>query len=270
MPIPEIYLRFSRYIYEHSGLTFNEVNMSVLQSRLTEQLRKHNNMSLEEYYKLITSHSSDLKELLAAVTTNLTKFFRNQAQYDALQNYILPSLIAYKKETRARPFIRCWSAGCSTGEEVYTNALCFREWLPADYSFEVVGTDLNPANIEVARKGIYSKDRMEDIPENLVTKYFTPRNDAYEAGLLLREGVRFDYHNLNDIAYAHNFDIIFCRNVLIYFDESARTRVVRNFHGALNDMGYLVIGHSESLFGLDTPFAFIRTQWSSLYGKTKL
>nr|WP_276508961.1 protein-glutamate O-methyltransferase CheR [Entomospira culicis] len=222
---------------------------------------------MEDYFKLVSSRQSELKQLLAAVTTNLTKFFRNQAQYDALQHFIIPKLVEHKRQTRARPFIRCWSAGCSTGEEVYTNAICLREWLPPDFSFEVIGTDLNPENLDVARKGVYSRERVEEIPNGWANKYFIPKAEEYEVNLLLREGVRFDYHNLNDPAYSINFDIIFCRNVLIYFDESARLKVTKNFYGALNDLGYLVIGHSESLFGLDTPFKFIRTQWSSLYGK---
>ncbi|NIZ40856.1 protein-glutamate O-methyltransferase CheR [Entomospira entomophila] len=265
--IPEIYSRFSRLIYEHSGLTFNTINISVLQSRLNEQLRKKDGITLEEYYKLVASNASEMKDLLAVVTTNLTKFFRNQAQYDTLKNFILPNIIEHKKATRARPFIRMWSAGCSTGEEVYTNAICLREWLPSDYSFEVLGTDLNPENLHTAKKGIYSKERVEEIPPVMVSKYFVPHDNSYEVNLLLREGVRFEYHNLNDPVYPNNFDIIFCRNVLIYFDEQARTRVTRSFYSSLSDMGYLVIGHSESLFGLDTPFKFIRTQWSSLYGK---
>lgn len=263
----EIYVRFSRLIYEHSGLVFNDINISILDGRLRDQTKKYH-IDLESYYNLVTKNPQKLQELLASVTTNLTKFFRNSSQYNTLQYYIIPKLIEHKKKHKVASRIRLWSAGCSTGEEVYSNAISLQEWLPPSFNFEVIGTDLNPHNIQSAEKGIYSLERIENIPSDWLNKYFIKSNhNNYTVTDSLKKKVSFKLHNLNDVLYENGFDIIFCRNVLIYFDEKARIHVVNKFYQALNSLGYLMIGHSESLFGLETSFNFIRTQWTSLYGK---
>ncbi len=264
-----VYDKFCHLIYDNSGITFNEVNFSILESRLTERCRLHNGISLDEYYKKVSHNETELKLFLDAITTNLTRFFRNHTQYETLQHYVIPALVDFKCRTGQTKHIKLWSAGCSTGEEAYTNAMCLQEWLPADFTFEVVATDLSMRTLAVANDGYYSADRIVDIPANLLAKYFTKLPTGYRRNTFLKEKITFTYHNLNGAPHGSGYDIVFCRNVLIYFDDVVKNRVVNNFYNVMNNFSFLFLGHSESLFGMDTPLEFIRTQWGSLYGKNK-
>ncbi|MGL4986592.1 MAG: CheR family methyltransferase [Treponemataceae bacterium] len=257
---------FRQKIYDASGITFSHSNRSILDSRLREQLRISNHESLQDYYKIIASNANELKHLLDLVTTNLTSFFRNLPQMDTLINHIIPELVALKKAA-CKNHIRVWSAGCSTGEEPYTLAMILKTHLPATFTFEIVASDISIQSLEIAKEGFYQTNKIEGIPEEYLKKFLTPVENGYQMNSDLMKSIAFKYHNLKTDTADANFDIVFCRNVLIYFDEIVQNEVIDKFWSALNNTGFLIIGHSESLFGMQTNFEFVKTDWSCLYKK---
>ena len=260
---------FRKLIYDSSGITFSETNRSILDSRLKERLRDKNLDSLEAYYKLITSDKEEFKLFLDSITTNLTRFFRNQPHFDALINYVIPHVIENKKKTGDTK-IRIWSAGCSTGEEPYTLAMLLKDKLPAPYTFEIIASDISLKSLLVGQQGFYPDSRVSGIPQNYLASYFTKTDKGYQVKPDVMKTIKFDYHNLRFDMGARNLDIVFCRNVLIYFDEPAQKNTIDNFWKSMAKNSYLFIGHSESLFGMDTKFEFLKTPWACLYQKNEV
>ncbi len=257
---------FRKVIYDESGITFSATNRSILDSRLKERLRDKNMDNVRAYYDVIMSDKEEMKVLLDSVTTNLTRFFRNQPHFDTLVNYVIPTLIEEKKK-RGETTIRVWSAGCSTGEEPYTIAMILKDILPAPFSFEIMASDLSLKCLMVGKQGFYEESRIQGIPPNYLDRYFTKSGAGYQVVDDLKKHIRFDYHNLKHDSGLRNLDIVFCRNVLIYFDDEAQLNVVNGFYNAMAAHSYLFIGHSESLFGMDTKFEFLKTDWACLYQK---
>ncbi|MBE6344392.1 MAG: protein-glutamate O-methyltransferase CheR [Spirochaetaceae bacterium] len=257
---------FRKVIYAESGITFSDTNRSILDSRLKERLREKQLTSAQDYYRLITSNKEEMKLFLDAVTTNLTRFFRNQPHFDALVHYVIPHILELKKNQFDKK-IRIWSAGCSTGEEPYTIAMILKDILPAPYSFEIMASDISLKSLMVGKQGFYPTSRITGIPEKYLSRYFTKIEDGYQICDELMKTIRFDYHNLKFAPVTRNLDIVFCRNVLIYFDEPAQLQVINHFWDAMAPHSYLYIGHSESLFGMDTKFEFLKTNWACLYQK---
>lgn len=257
---------FRKLIYDASGITFSDTNRSILDSRLKERLREKQLTDVQDYYKLITSDQGEFKTFLDSITTNLTRFFRNQPHFDALVNYVIPHVIENKKKTGDTKF-HIWSAGCSTGEEPYTIAMLLKEKLPAPYSFEIIASDISLKSLMVGQQGFYPESRVGGIPADYLAKYFTKTDTGYQVKPDLMKTIRFDYHNLRFDSGARNLDIVFCRNVLIYFDEAAQKATIDRFYNSMAKNSYLFIGHSESLFGMDTKFEFLKTEWACLYQK---
>jgi chemotaxis protein methyltransferase CheR len=263
----EYYDKIRQLIYNESGLHFDDSNRSILESRLREQLEVRK-VTIQEYFKLVNTNQQELVYLLDIVTTNLTRFFRNSLQYETLQKFVVPDLVAYKNNlSTGVKHIRLWSAGCSTGEEAYTNAICLTEWLPPDFTFDIVASDISLRSLTQAKTGLYAEAKCKEIPSAILRKYFTHEGDNYRVNDEIKNHIVFDYHNLRYDNGKSNFDIVFCRNVLIYFDEVAQLEVINKFYNAMARRSYLFLGHSESLFGLKTNFEFVRTNWSSLYRK---
>ncbi len=258
--------KFRDLIYKESGIHFTDSNRTILESRIRERLRKSTFSNVDEFFELIKKDEGELKNFLDSITTNLTRFFRNTAHYNAFQKFVIPDLIEHKRKT-GNKVIRCWSAGCSTGEEPYTNAMVLKECLPADFKIEVVASDLSLKSLMTAQEGFYSDLKVKGIPVNYLTKYFDKMPGGYKVKDEIKKMIAFDYHNLKFDSGKRNLDIVFCRNVLIYFDEAAQKNVIDRFYHAMSNHSYLFIGHSESLFGMDTSFEFIRTDWACLYGK---
>lgn len=262
----EQFERFRKTIYDESGITFSATNRSVLDSRLKERLREQKLASVDDYYKLIISNREEMKVMLDAVTTNLTRFFRNQPHFDALVNYVIPHILEEKKNTGNR-LIKVWSAGCSTGEEPYTIAMILKDILPPPYTFQITASDLSLKSLMVGKQGFYPNSRISGIPDKYLQRFFTKTPDGYQANKEIMDTIRFDYHNLKNDSGMRNLDIVFCRNVLIYFDEPAQLRVINHFWDSLAPHSYLFIGHSESLFGMKTNFEFLKTDWACFYQK---
>ncbi len=262
------YELFRKVIYDESGITFSATNRSILDSRIKELLRKKNMSTPQEYYALITKSTEEMKEMLDAVTTNLTRFFRNQPHFDAFINYVIPQIIEYKKSKNSLDkTIKIWSAGCSTGEEPYTLAMIMKEICPLGWDFQITASDISLKCLMTAQTGFYADNKIDGIPENYLQKYFTKVDGGYQVNKDLQAKIKFDYHNLKNDSGARNLDVVFCRNVLIYFDEPAQLKVIDNFWNSMAAHSYLYIGHSESLFGMNTKFEFLKTQWACLYRK---
>ncbi len=258
--------KFKNLIYDKSGIFFSNSNRTILESRLRERLRSTIPETVAEYYKFIIQDQEEMKSLLDSVTTNLTRFFRNAAHYDTFINHVIPEIIKKKQSVGDRTF-KIWSAGCSTGEEPYTNAMVLKEYLPNDFKIDIMASDLSLKSLMKAKEGIYASSKVSGIPDSYLKKYMDPVENGFKMKDSIKELVKFDYHNLKFPSNFRNLDVIFCRNVLIYFDEAAQKNVIEGFWNALGRSSYLFIGHSESLFGMETQFEFIKTEWACIYGK---
>jgi len=254
-------------IYSESGITFTPANRSILESRLKERLREKSVDSVKTYYSTIISNKEEMKGFLDAITTNLTRFFRNQAQFDAFEKHVIPELINNIKKGSAGSTIKIWSAGCSTGEEPYTIAMLLSEILPSPWKFEIIASDISLKCLMTAKEGFYADNRMDGIPDSYLKKYFDKVDGGYHVHPDIQQKIKFDYHNLKNDSGQRGIDVVFCRNVIIYFDEAAQTAVMNRFWDAMASKSFLFIGHSESLFGMDTKFEFVKTEWATLYRK---
>jgi len=257
---------YRKLIYDESGIHFSETNRSILESRLRERLRDKKLGTLQEYYATLLKDKEELKLLLDSVTTNLTRFFRNQAHFDAIEHFVVPELIKLKQGS-AEKKLRLWSAGCSTGEEPYTVAMLLKEILPPGWTFEIVASDISLKSLMVGKEGFYNENRIQGIPEDYLVKYFEKKGTGYQVKDDIKKLIRFDYHNLKNDSGQRGLDVVFCRNVLIYFDEAAQKATIDRFYDAMSGHSFLFIGHSESLFGMNTRFEFVKTEWACFYKK---
>jgi len=259
--------KYKKLIYDSSGITFTPTNRSILESRLRERLRTATEKNASDYFNLLVRDGEELKVFLDSVTTNLTRFFRNTAHIDTFEHYVLPNLIKAKRESGNKQ-IKLWSAGCSTGEEPYTLAMVMQEILPPDFDYQITASDISLKSLMIAKEGLYPEARIGDsVPAHFLTKYFDKKDANYRVKDDLKKHIRFDYHNLKFDSGAKMLDVIFCRNVLIYFDLAAQKEVIDRFYSALAPHSFLFIGHSESLFGMDTKFEFLKTDWACIYKK---
>ncbi|KGE71882.1 CheR family methyltransferase [Spirochaeta lutea] len=258
--------QYKKLIYDASGITFSASNRSILESRLRERLKSANLDSPAEYYRLLTSSHDELKTLLDSVTTNLTRFFRNTAHIQTFEYYVIPELIK-QKQASGNKTIKLWSAGCSTGEEPYTLAMVLKETLPADFTIQIVASDISLKSLMIGKEGFYGHNKMAGVPQNYLSKYFDEKPDGFQVKGFLKDNIRFDYHNLKHDSGLRGLDVVFCRNVLIYFDAPAQKSVIDRFWECMAPKSFLFIGHSESLFGMDTQFEFLKTDWACIYQK---
>jgi len=255
--------QYRTLIYKESGIHFTATNRSILESRLKERLREKNVDSVRNYFTEISRDQGELKNFLDSITTNLTRFFRNQAHFDALEHFVVPEFMKIKSDKT----IKIWSAGCSTGEEPYTIAMLLSEILPSPWKYEIVASDLSLKCLMTAKEGFYADSKIVGIPDAYLKKYFDRVEGGYKVRPEIMSKIRFDYHNLNNEAGQRGLDLVFCRNVIIYFDEAAQTAVINRFWDSMASKSFLFIGHSESLFGMDTKFEFVKTQWATFYRK---
>ena len=261
------FAKYRDFIYAESGIAFTQSNRSILESRLRECLREKKIPSIKTYFDLINTSKDEQREFLDSITTNLTRFFRNQPHFDTLEKFVVPELVNTIKKGSGNNTIRVWSAGCSTGEEPYTIAMLLSEILPPAWKFEILASDISLKCLMTAKEGFYADNKVDGIPEKYLGKYFEKVDGGYHVNANLQSKIKFDYHNLKNDSGQRGFDIVFCRNVIIYFDEIAQTAVINRFWEAMASKSFLFIGHSESLFGMDTKFEFLKTQWATLYRK---
>ncbi|RPJ04097.1 MAG: protein-glutamate O-methyltransferase CheR [Spirochaetaceae bacterium] len=257
---------FRKLIYEQSGIHFSEMNRSILETRLRERLKVSGQPEIQGYYHLIQTNQYEMKVLLDSVTTNLTKFFRNTGQFQAFESHVIPDLVIWKRAARS-DIVRIWSAGCSTGEEPYSIAMLIKDKLPPDLHSEIIASDLSLKSLMIAQEGFYPENKIEGVPEQYLSRFFDKKMEGYQIKDEIKKMVRFDYHNLKYDSGLRSVDILFCRNVIIYFDDTAQRAVIGKFWDIMSNHSYLFLGHSESLFGMDTHFEFVKTEWAVLYRK---
>jgi chemotaxis protein methyltransferase CheR len=235
---------------------------------------------LGQYYGILTRSSSRTREmdlLLNEIAVGETCFFRNPLQLAGLQRLVLPSIAAAKEKSLYR-HLRLWSAGCSTGEEAYTLAMILMEEAPRllrGLTFEIVATDLNDRSLQRAQEGIYGNYALRNVPPEILRRYFEPiaGTTQYRVRDEVRKHVKFSRVNLLDdsrMVFIRSLDVIFCRNVLIYFDDASKKRVIQHFHNNLLPHSYLFLGHAESLFGVHDGFQLVRFPGAMAYMKTPI
>lgn len=253
------------YIYEKSGLYFDDTKKDYLEKRLFVRMNQLKVQSfIEYYYMLKVDKNGEFNKLAELITTNETYFFRNIPQLNTFSYHMLPELLT-RKANSGDFRLKIWSAGCSSGEEPYTIAIILKERLEyiEDWDIDIYGTDISLRVLELARIGEYFPRSLMDTGEDIKKKYF--RHDAlknmYTINQDIKDMVRLKHLNLFDshqMAFFRNIDVIFCRNVLIYFDEDSRKSVVERFYDALMPGGYIILGHSESMLRITRAFEMLR------------
>jgi chemotaxis protein methyltransferase CheR len=234
------------YIYDQTGIFVPDSKKYFLENRLSRRIQDNKLSSYEEYLAFLGSKANgELKSLYGVVTTNETYFFREPQQFDVFTKHILPRILERKRNKD----IRVWSAACSTGEEPYTVAAILKETAPAVRA-EILGSDISDGVLESARRGIYSSYAVRIVPPSYQQKYFRNQGDTYEIDEGVRNAVKFMNVNLIDekaVRAIRDVDVIFCRNVLIYFDDKSKRKAVSLLYNALAQDGFLMVGTSESL-----------------------
>ena len=262
----ELLIKFCNFIYDNSGIRFNEKNKAVLKGRINTAIQELENINNpKQLYELIISDQLKKKYFLDLVTTNLTQFFRNEAHFETFEKFVIPNLVKIKNQECKNKII-IWSAGCSTGEEPYSLAFVLKSNLPTNFDFTIIASDLSLKSLIKAKEGHYNAEKCEKIPTKY-KKYIKPYMNEYTVTENIKKHIQFDYHNLSFESEFSNIDVVFCRNVLIYFDEKSKIKVLKKFYASMASKSYLFIGHSESLFGLNLPFKFLKTAWSIIYEK---
>ncbi|MBN1907814.1 MAG: protein-glutamate O-methyltransferase [Deltaproteobacteria bacterium] len=257
--------KFRELIYDICGINLTVVKKTMLASRLRKRLRVLGIESYEQYYDYVSSEKGFENEcvyMLDAVSTNKTDFFREPKHFDYLMNYALPSLINAGQWGTGRP-INIWSAGCSSGEEPYTIAMTIADFASRNRAgdFSILASDISTRVLKIARMGIYQEASASCVPDTIKRRFFLKGKGSQE-GLCrvvpeIRNKIQFNRINLNngaDFGIRTRMDIIFCRNVIIYFDRETQKRLFQKFYTQLNPGGYLFIGHSETLHGISDQF----------------
>jgi len=272
------YLKIRDLIYRVSGIYQAEQKSYLLIASCGRRMSAIGAGSPAEYLQLLTSGSNadvELHQLLNEITIGETYMFRHPAQLDAMRDVILPAITKSKSAIGIKR-IRIWSAGCSTGEEPYTLAIFLLEEFEkqaqfAGWNFDILATDLNSNSLDLAKAGVYGDYALRNTTEPLRRKYFQDAgNNKLEAGPVLKSHIRFERLNLSDdsrMVFFKGIDVIFCCNVLIYFDLASKRRVVQHFFSNLVPGGYFFLGHAESLFHINESFQLVHFPGTTGYCK---
>lgn len=262
---PDGFGRLARYITDELGIRMPDSKMSMIQSRLVRRVRELGLLSVEHYgeYLFASGNGEEQEHFVNAVTTNKTDFFREPEHFQYLTDVVLPSLQAAAQYDSG--FIRVWSAACSSGEEPYTLAMVLSEFVQQRQpGFAILATDVSTKVLQMARQGVYSEDQIAPVPLEMRSKYLAQNNNRSKRLVRIVPKLRqtVSFHQLNfmmpDYRIKDSFDIVFLRNVLIYFDKSIQEAVVNKVCRHLNPGGYLFVSHSESLSGLKVPVKGVR------------
>lgn len=257
--------QWRKFIYDRTGIYFQDNKKYLLESRLLKRisyLGLNGYDTYLDYLRFNSNGSGELKYLFEAITINETFFFRNQPQLDSLVTTVLPEIIKTKQKI-GKNKIKIWSAASSSGEEAYSIAMVIDDLIKSKFiglDIEIIGSDISNAVIDIARRGIYKEYSIRNTPAYYLKKYFKINGAQFELDPKIRSMVDFKLLNLHDdlsMRIMLNFDIIFCANVLIYFDQASKIKVVNHLYNALNNGGYLFIGYSETLHGISKAFKLI-------------
>lgn len=271
----EEFLLLRDFIYQQCGIFIAENRKYLVENRLSNRIKELNLKSYNEYYNFLrfdASRKQELNKLFEVVTTNETSFFRNPPQLEVFQRVVLGEALELCRKSGQKK-LRIWSAGCSTGEEPYTLAIILHETLKNDISnwdIKITANDLSEAVLAAARRGIYNEYALRTTPKEIVDKYFHKDGNVYKLDAALKRLVSFGQINLSDkeqLKRVEKSQIVFCRNVIIYFDDDMKRKVINAFYDNLLPQGVLLIGHSESLHNISRAFQLEHHKGTILYRK---
>ncbi len=273
-PPPITLIRIRDLIYHAAGIFHPDNKLALLGDRCKRRMKALNLEQLEEYFERLTlgpTRHTELSALLNEITVGETCFFRSRPQLEALVHVVLPNILSAKAGFPVRR-LRLWSAGCSTGEEPYTLRMMLLDApeLLKGWSLEILATDINERSLEHAQRAVYDSYSTRHLSAECRRKYFIPLSGSLQVAPPARSNIRFSRLNLSDdtrTAAFQNLDVIFCCNVLIYFDLASKRQVLRRFVDALAPHGYLFLGQSESLYGVSEDFRLIHLPRATAYMK---
>ncbi len=251
----------SKYVKTNFGIDLTK-KRGLIEGRLSGELNRHGFRTFKEYMDFVFNDKSkaNITTLLNKLTTNLSYFMRENEHFEYLAQHVLPFL---EKERAIKKDLRIWSAGCSTGQEPYNIAMVIDEYFGSrgsKWDTTILATDISTKVLNKAIQGVYPESSLKDMPEHWKSKYFNKIGNAYHVCDSIKSEVFFRPFNLMDpFAFKQPFDLIFCRNVMIYFDSSTKEDLVNKFYSATSNGGYLFIGHSESITNTkDLPYKYIQ------------
>lgn len=272
---PEEFEILSNLIYQKSGIKMSSDKTYILNNRVQKRVSESNVKSPSEYIRLLRygdREGIELQKLLNNITVNETFFFRDFPQLEAFVECL--KIVVERKMKTDDYTLRIWSAGCSTGEEPYTLSIILHEILDniKNWKVNIIASDIDLNILKRAEEGIYESRSVKETPDEYLKQYFTysQKYNHYSINDNIRSIVKIEHLNLNDkekMRLKRNFDFIFCRNVLIYFDDTSRRRAVEHFYSALNDKGFIFLGSSESLGRITNAFKLIRLNKYLVYCK---
>ncbi|MGN0710927.1 MAG: CheR family methyltransferase [Anaerovoracaceae bacterium] len=252
------FVKLTDFIINNYGINL-KAKKTLIEGRLSNYLTAEGYTSFEQYvdHILTVQNPNDIEIMLNKLTTNHTFFMREESHFNFFRDTILP----YVESTNKNNSISIWSAGCSSGEEPYTLSIVMMEYFkskPGRWDTRLLATDISQNALGKATKGFYTDESLKALPDAWKRSYFTKKDDGYQVIPELRKNVIFRTFNLMDpIKFKSKFDVIFCRNVMIYFDKPTKTALIQRFYNALNPGGYLLIGHSETIDREESDFQYI-------------
>ena len=243
--------RVKTIVYDYAGIDLNESKKNLVYNRLSKRIRFLNMQTFSEYLDFVEAQGeAEFVHLINAITTNLTFFFRENHHFEYLINTVIPGLVS---QNSAKKKIRIWSAGCSTGEEPYSIAIALKEAVPMGWDAKVIATDLDSNVVNTGQRGVYKDDRLKGVSEERKKRWFLKGSGSQEGYVKVKPEVQdiieFGQLNLMDEwPLKDAIDVIFCRNVVIYFDKPTQSKLFNRYADRLPNNGHLFIGHSESLY----------------------
>lgn len=274
MELPlEYFIKLRNLIYERTGISYEENKIYYIKKRLQQRMQAGEFIRIEDYIKhlkLFDPKGREFQELMNLLTVNETYFFREFSQLQVFAEACLEETSQVKWEANART-IKIFCAGCSTGEEPYTLGIILKEMLDdfPDWNVLIKAVDIDENVLRVARRGVYDQRSIKDVPPSYLKNYFSvTATGQYAIDDSIKDMVNFEHLNLMDrraLRYEENYDFVFCRNVLIYFDDVSRKQVVDKFYGILRRGGFIFLGHAESLSRISTAFRIRRLNEHIVY-----
>ncbi len=265
---PDLFNQIRKYIYDHARISLGDNKMELVRARFGKMIRQRKMGGFHEYFKWMKTDTSGeaLREAMNAIATNLTSFFRENDHFIYLAKTLIPEIEARGPTSGGKIRLRGWSAGSSTGEEVYTIAMTLCESIskPEMWDIKLLATDLDTEVVAHGQRGVYSAERVQGVQTGIVNKYFEKVTDergkpAFRIKEPLRRMVTFRHLNLfSDWPFRNQFNFIFCRNVMIYFDRPTQEALINKYYSVLAKNGRLFIGHSESLSGVNHQFEYVK------------
>jgi len=275
-PSPQL-VQIRDLIYQVAGIFQPDNKLRFLEDRCKKRMQVLGVTTLRDYYASLTVEpirQAELVSLLNEITVGETCFFRNQPQLDALRNVVLPHITGARVKLALR-HLRIWSAGCSTGEEPHTLSMLLMEELGGQlkgWTFEVTATDLNERSLAHAKQGLYGAYSTRNLTPYFKQKYFVAAGEQLQVNSEVKSHINFTRVNLLDdmrMSFLKGFDLVMCCNVLIYFDVVSKRRVIQHFYNNLLPHGYLFLGHSESLYGVNDDFRLVHLPSATAYAKAE-